>query len=559
MKKTSLLIAILICFCFAGKAQECYSDLIAKAKECNQNKKDSLQLKKALLLYEKAYDNYSDSINDRTLYNASLLANDLMNFDIAFKFLKPLSELIEDEEGYPGWDYIIGEYAKDDYKNLLNHPRWKYLEKKAIIKQKTFFEELYSSEKEFFDVNKVEYPKNLSAAKIYNHIKESNPYKNKLKQDYSLSLKINDTLTSSYFVHLPKNYNPEKEYSALLFLHGAVHYNTFSKFQTKSNLKYWNRFYTKYSNENDVILIFPQGNKEYNWMTSDKGFFMIPKIIRQLKRAINIDNNKIFISGHSNGATGSFSYLMKDPTLFAGFFGFNTQPKVFTGGTFIENIKNRSFINFSTDQDYYYPVEANDSLSNLCRRINADYKDYRYNGFPHWFPEFDESEPAYKIIFDDINSRSRNPFPEELNWEIDDENNGNIDWLNDIKLDTLGQNKVWHKNLNFKITKWLEYNDSDSLIVKNVNKTAFNLPNKSGKIITKYQHNEFHFTTSNIMSFKLYISPEMVNLKKKIKVFVNGKLHFNQKITYDKEFMLKSFKNNGDREQIWVNNIKITL
>jgi len=45
---------------------------------------------------------------------------------------------------------------------------------------------------------------------------------------------------------------------------------------------------------------------------------------------------------------------MNQPTPFAGFYGFNTQPKVFTGGTFVENIKNRSFINFSTDQDYYF-------------------------------------------------------------------------------------------------------------------------------------------------------------------------------------------------------------
>ena len=81
-------------------------------------------------------------------------------------------------------------------------------------------------------------------------------------------------------------------------------------------------------------------------MTSDDGFFMIPKIVRTIKQSINIDDNKVFIAGHSNGATGTFSYLMKEPTMFAGFYGFNTHPKVYTGGTFIENTSNRSFINF---------------------------------------------------------------------------------------------------------------------------------------------------------------------------------------------------------------------
>lgn len=120
-------------------------------------------------------------------------------------------------------------------------------------------------------------------------------------------------------------------------------------------------------------------------MTSDKGFFIVPAIVKQLKKAININDNKIFITGHSNGATGSFSYLIKQPTQFAGFYGFNTEPKVYTGGTFIENVLNRSFINFSTDQDYYFPPNANDSLNKLMDSINADYKDYRYKGFPHWF------------------------------------------------------------------------------------------------------------------------------------------------------------------------------
>jgi predicted esterase len=165
------------------------------------------------------------------------------------------------------------------------------------------------------------------------------------------------------------------------------------------NLGGWNRYYTKYADRDDVILVFPRASKQYNWMLSDDGFFMIPEMLKQIKKAINIDDNNVFIAGHSNGATGSFSYLMKQPTSFAGFYGFNTYPKVFTGGTFAENMKNRSFINFSTDEDYYYPPNANDDFTKLMKGISADYKEYRYNGFPHWFPQFDESEPAYEILF----------------------------------------------------------------------------------------------------------------------------------------------------------------
>ena len=156
---------------------------------------------------------------------------------------------------------------------------------------------------------------------------------------------------------------------------------------------------------------------------------MIPEIIRQIKSTINVDDNKVFLTGHSNGASGSFNYLVKQPTSFAGFYGFNTQPIVRTGGTFIQNILNRSYINFSTDLDYYFPPQANDDLTALMQSLHIDYKDYRYNGYPHWFPEFNGSEPAHKILFDDLLNRKRNPFPNKLIWETDDVKYGKVDWI----------------------------------------------------------------------------------------------------------------------------------
>lgn len=289
----------------------------------------------------------------------------------------------------------------------------------------------------------------------------------------------------------------------------------------------------------------------------DDGFFMIPKILVLVKKAVNVDDDRVFVSGHSNGATGSFSYLMKQPTPFAGFYGFNTYPKVFTGGTFAENIKNRSFVNFSTDEDYYYPPNANDDFSRLMRQINADYKEYRYTGFPHWFPQFDESEQAYQILFTDLVGRKRNPFPKKIVWEFDDERYGSVDWISNIRLDTLTERKEWHRDLNFRINRWLEYNDNDALQVVNVDKTAFDFPRQSGKIVAKYEDNVFRIQTSCIKGLAINISPEMIDMKKKVRVYVNGKLYFNKLVEYNTGFMRKNFEANLDRSQVWVNRIEI--
>lgn len=550
-------LAIFLSLC--ANAQENYSSLTKRALETMWEAKDEAGYKQALKLYEEAFRKYPDSIEALGLYKSAVLAAELNKKDQAFGYINQLLIVKTKEGEYPNWSSLLGETAKGEYKNIINDPRWEEVQIKATKEKNKFYNQLAIKEKEFFNSQSSDFDTIKNPKELYRAIKRLCPYQAKKSRDYSITFKINDTATTSYFIHLPKNYQPTKKYPLLFFLHGAVRHNLLSDYQTAHWLDGWNRYYTKYAELNDVILVFPEGSKEYNWMAPDDGFFMIPEILKQIKTAINIDDNKVFVTGHSNGATGSFSYLMKQPTLFAGFYGFNTYPKVFTGGTFIGNIKNRSFINFSTDQDYYYPPNANDSLTQLMKTLNADYKEYRYNGFPHWFPKFDESEPAYKILFDDLMKRQRNPFPHNLSWEFDDEKYGKIDWISDIKLDTLSANYLDTKPLNFKINQWLEYNKQDSLIVQKVDEMAFDFPRKSGKIQAEHQDNVFRILTTNIASFSIQISPEMVNLDKKIKVYVNGQLYFDKKVQYNREFMLENFKKNYDRTQVWGNSIKIKL
>lgn len=529
-------------------SQETYSSLIEKAEKLIEEDKKEL----ALDYYSKAFSSHKDSVNNFDLYDAAEFSSNLNQLDQSFLFLDQLAK--RQSKPYPGWYFILDKDSKTKFKNLLTDKRWKKLEMNSQQISKRFYDSIQVTNTEFFKTKKVVSFDNKDKKALYQSLRNWSPYLPKKEQNYSVFFPINDTIKSSYFVHLPKNYNPQKKYPMLIFLHGAVFYTKFDNFTTDDNLKGWNRFYSKYADQHDAILVFPLADKKYNWIT-ENGFYMVPEIISQIKSTINVDDNKVFLTGHSNGATGSFSYLVKQPTYFAGFYGFNTQPIVRTGGTFIQNALNRSYINFSTDLDYYFPPQANDDLTDLMKSLDIDYKDYRYNGFPHWFPEFDKSEPAYKILFDDLISRKRNSFPNKLIWETDDVKYGKVDWLEITQLDTISSKKEWQKNYNFKIIKWLEYDKNDSLQIKDVDKMAFNFPRKSGLIKSNYSKNRFDIETSCVKSFRLYISPEMVNLKKKLKVYINNKEVYNQKIDYDSSFMKENFDKNKDREQVWINYI----
>jgi len=555
MKSISILIFILLHQTLNGQLS--YYELTQSAME-TVDSEDSIAYRLAMDKFEQAFHTYPDSICSMGLYYASILADLIKDTDKANMYLTTLSELELDDNGNPGWSYVLDDFAEEDYKNLRKEKRWTILIDKATEGKKIFFENISNGEQEFFNFTEVGFKKNTPVKTLYENLKDHNPYLPKQRQDYSISVEIDDSTKTSYLVYLPADYDPKRKYSTLIYLHGNLMNSSLEEYQIASKVLEWRKFYTKHAAINEVILIFPAANRKYNWMTG-KGFFMIPKIVKQLKAALNLDDNKIFVSGHSNGATGSFTYAMKRPTNFSGFYGFNTKPAVWKEGTYIENILNRSFINISTDQDYYYPPNANDSLNVLMNSIDADYKDHRFDGFPHWFPDFDESEPAYKIIFEDMMRRERNPFPDKITWEFEDDRYGSIDWLSEIKLDTLIEKQPWHRQLNFKILKELDYDENDSLITVDVDKKAFFFPRKSGKLIAEHQDNIFRVKTSRIKTFKILISPEMINLNKKVKVYVNEKLYFDEKVNFKKEFMLKNFEETKDRVQIWIDTITIKI
>ncbi|MDY6121600.1 MAG: hypothetical protein SPI72_00720 [Porphyromonas sp.] len=561
MKLRTTLPIVLLCvsLCSTLCGQENYSTLTRDALKTMWQAEDSVGLRTSFDMYERAFLLSPDSIDETGLYKASVLASKLREYDKAFRYLTLLMELKPDFPIAPNWSYVVGESSESEYKNLLLDLRWKDLRRRAMNDKRIFYDGLRDNEKEFYATNETPLQEIKDPKALYQELRKRNKYMAKQSQNYSISFAINDSVKTSFFVHLPIDYNPDKSYPLLFFLHGAVRGSMLLDYQLASwvLLDDWNRYYLKYADRNDVVLVFPRGSRHFNWMVPDDGFCMVPKMLKLIKKAINVDDNKVFISGHSNGATGSFSYLMKQPTSFAGFYGFNTYPKVFTGGTFVENIKNRSFINFSTDKDYYYPPNANDDFTRLMKNITTDYEEYRYHGFPHWFPQFDESEPAYRVLFADILKRQRNPFPKEITWEFDDERYGNIDWLSNIKLDTLTKRKDWHEEKNFKINRWLEYDERDSLVAIAVDRKAFDFPRKSGKVVARYDNNVFRIETSRIKSFSVNISPEMVDTQKKVQIYVNGKLRFNRKIGYDLDFMRQSFIMNQDRVQVWINQIEI--
>ncbi|MDQ7917151.1 hypothetical protein RBU60_06150 [Mesonia sp. MT50] len=512
--------------------------------------------RKGYEMYRELYVEVPEKVSFWHLYDMAYAANKFKDPETGFYWLNKILEEKYKEQNLR----MIFKYAKSDFYHLQESPKWEAFQEKVERKIETYQNKLKAQQQKWMQqgLGGATYSALNDGKELYQAIRDFEDYPSIPSEVFGF-IKVNDTLDNNFFVRLSKSYNPKQPNKLLFFLNGAVRHQQIPAYPNTSLEEGWQRFYKHYAEENNVIMVYPNSNKEFNWMLGDQGFAMVTDILKTLKQFINIDDDAVFATGHSNGATGSFNLLVKNPSAFAGFYGMNTQPKVYTGGTFLKNMNQRSFYNISTDEDYYFPPKANDSLVKLARKLGLNYNDHRYNGFPHWFPQFPASEEPIKDSFEDLKSQQRNSFPNELYWETDDVKNGKIDWLEIKQLDTMQPKKQWHQEVNFTIYEKKYYDDQDSLRTKKVNEKAFDFPRKSAAVKANYKDNVFRIKTSRVRELSVFISPEMVTMKQAISIYVNGELRYQKKPTYDRDFILKNFKKTYDRKAVWVEEVKLRL
>jgi len=366
-----------------------------------------------------------------------------------------------------------------------------------------------------------------------------------------------DTTDVPFYVRIPDNYDPAMPSPVLVVLHGAVRHSV--GYGDAAAARYVYRatsdhipFYAK-----NYITIYPMGTKTINWMTTESGFDMVNRIVIYLKAFLNIDDNRVELLGHSNGATGVFTYLVKSPSLYAGFYGMDTQPRVYIGGTFLQNGMTRHFYNFATDKDYYYPYAAVKTIDSLAKSLGVSWYTQLNAGYPHWFPAMKEAFTPMAKIFADMANRVRNPYPGEIYFETDNVKYGTSDWIIITRLDTLLKKAAWQTDPNFKITDWPDTNDFNKIVHRE--EMAFDYPRKSGALKARRQGNNFYIQTSDVAAFRIRLNRDMIDYRKKVNVFVNGKKVFSKKIKPDRAFALSDFEMNLDRKVVWENEISLNV
>ena len=381
----------------------------------------------------------------------------------------------------------------------------------------------------------------VSAEEFFRRISEFNEFPQPKKTGIFVKFtnQFSDKVTAPFYVYIPTKYDAAKSHSLVVYSQGGwFQRKEFSPDEAK-DFVFENPVLPLVEKEN-MLEIFPAGKNTVGTYQFE-GIENIRQIVAKVKQIFNVDDNRVYLMGFSDGGTGAYRTAVFMPTNFASFYPINGRP--FPSNQFA-NMNNRPLYSLSSTKDGVVEIALIRSIFDFAKTVGADWTYREVTDQNHYYlPFIEEYLPA---IFSHLKSVSRNPFRNELNWETSWEAIGKIDWLEISEVDLKRPRPDWHK-----IHVWTKRSsEGDEKIVSG---------DESAAIQAKYYNNTFEIKTSCVAKFTLNLHPTIIDFNQPVKVNVNGKEVFNQKVSLDKDFMAKTFIENSDRSLLWVNKILIEV
>jgi pimeloyl-ACP methyl ester carboxylesterase len=446
-----------------------------------------------------------------------------------------------------GW-LDAAELKKDaDLKTLLESPRGKKFLVKAQKAKAAFLKEIAP---ETYGINdnpalrKIEAWSNdrsVSAEDFFRLATNFNEFPQPKKTGVFVKFinRFSEKINAPFYVYIPPGYDAAKPHPVLIYSAGGwFARNEFASDEAQEFI--FENPVLPFVEKENLIEIFPSGANSVGTYQYE-GIENIRQILAKTKRAFNVDDNRVYLMGFSDGGVGAFRTAVFMPTDFAAFYAVNGRP---FAGNWFANMSNRPFYSLSATGDPVFEIETTRSYFDFARAVGADWTYREIAGADHYYlPFLEDYLPA---IFSHLKSTSRRAFRPQLNWETAWSPIGKIDWLEISEIDTKRARAAWHKIY--------EYQKKSSTGIETV-KTG----DGTAAARARYHNNVFEIETSCVAKLTVNLHPTMIDFAQPVKIIVNGKEAFKQKVSFDKEFMAKVFAASADRTLVWANKILLEV
>jgi hypothetical protein len=156
------------------------------------------------------------------------------------------------------------------------------------------------------------------------------------------------------------------------------------------------------------------------WWSDDQALNLVD-IVDAVKRRYNVDENRVVVSGVSDGGTAAYYVAMRETTAFASFLPLNGYLMVLAardiddGLIFPGNLRNKPIFAVNGGRDPLYPTRVVDpSIEHLKRGgVSVDYHPQPDAGHnTAWWPTVKDTYETF------VREHPRQPLPDTLTWEV---------------------------------------------------------------------------------------------------------------------------------------------
>ena len=248
----------------------------------------------------------------------------------------------------------------------------------------------------------------------YRRLREGRPYAQQKTGLLELTHEMPGQGPYGFAVNIPGTYDPSRKSPVAIHLHGGVGR------ESPNGPAAVNQAAGFAEAVPDHIVIVPYSWRDAQWWT-ERQLASVIAILDTVKRRYNIDENRVSVSGFSDGGTGAYYFAMREANPFANFVPMLGMALVLAndlmgvdGVLFPNNLRNKPLFVVNGGLDIQYPIDRVDMYVERFKAggVDIDYRPQAQAGHDRrWWPELKDPLGAF------IRDHPRTPLPDRLTWQ----------------------------------------------------------------------------------------------------------------------------------------------
>lgn len=333
------------------------------------------------------------------------------------------------------------------------------------------------------------------------------PYRAARSGAVSIETRVGDLVLDN-LVEVPTAYDPARRWPVRVSLHGGV-----GRRPPGPGIK--GRPLTNRTPLDGEIVIHPRAWAQVEWWTPGQAD-NIARLLERVRHDYNTDESRTYLSGISDGGTGTYYFAMRWATPWSACIPLNGHPMVLTNPAVGEdeqfyagNLANCPLHVVNGGRDPLYPAASVVPLIEMLRagRVPVSFQVYPTAGHNvDWWPQ----ERARVETF--LAAHPRAAHPASLSWETDRTDRFNrFRW---IVIDRLGPR-----------SSDLPLDDVNTFYQRTrTGELLYRRGRPSGRVDATRSGNDIELRTRGVRRLTLLLGPDALDLSRPVRVIVNGRL-----------------------------------